>query len=118
MVAAAPAPATPPGVRELLVSLHRTLKVSRCPDDELVLFSAWAAWVLAVTAAPRARSDARPCASYSAARELVIEVSSRVVRAHAGCAVELREGLLSQIAAGERLVVALLDRHMLQRGRR
>ncbi|MFO0607287.1 MAG: hypothetical protein U0324_29255 [Polyangiales bacterium] len=107
-----------PSTRALLATLRATVRDAGAPKEELLELDAWAAWVTAVVGEAKAPVQVRPLADYAAARELLAEVSARVVRACAGVPVARREALLAQVAAGERLAVAYLDQYMLQRGRR
>lgn len=111
-------PVTSPSTRALLATLRATVRDAGAPKEELLELDAWAAWVTAVVGEAKAPVTVRPLADYAAARELLAEVSARVVRACAGVPVPRREALLAQVAAGERLAVAYLDQYLLQRGRR
>lgn len=111
-------PSASPTTRQLLATLRATLRSSGAPDEDLREVDAWAVWVVRLLSDPQHALQVTPTPSYDAARECLAEVSSRVVRACAGVPIARREALLSQVAAGERLVVAYLDQYMLQRGRR
>jgi len=89
------------------VALLRTLDAAGCPRHELVHVTAWARWVTCVAGCPDEDVDARALGAYDAAREALAEVSSRVVRAHAGvpniqrsCAIDGVRGWNGRPASG------------------
>ena len=115
-----PRPVAAPTTRALLATLRATLLDAGAAGDGLRDLDAWIVWVVRLIGEPPSQSPAaaRGLGDYGAARELVVEVSSRVVRAGAGAPVARREALLASVAAWERTAVACLDQHLLQRGRR
>ena len=113
-----PRPVASPTTRELLATLRATLLGAGAPEEDLRDFDAWAIWVVRLLSDPQRPIHVAPVPDYAAARELVAEVSARVVRARAGLPIARREALLCQVAAHERMAVAYLDAYLLQRGRR
>lgn len=113
----APGQLAPPSTREMLATLRATLRAHGAPGDQLVDFDAWMVWAIRLVGEPPRQVEGRALGDYHAARELLVDVSSRLVRTGAGAPVARREALLSMVAAGEKVVIACLDQYMRQRGR-